>query len=105
MEYPQEGNDMALKFVNQARYLDSIEPEWIVIWLKAKGRVRRYYEKYRPPDDDEIDAVKMLCRTQSKPHILVQVIKVYEETGFIKKITHNYNESIHFYKLASDITK
>ncbi|KAE9528198.1 hypothetical protein AGLY_012620 [Aphis glycines] len=105
MEYPPEGNDMALKFVNQARYLDSIEPEWIVIWLKAKGRVRRYYKKYTTPDDDEIDAANMLCTTQSKLHILVPTIKVFEEAGFIKKITHNQNESIHFYKLASDITK
>lgn len=105
MEYPQEGNDIALKFINQARYLDSIEPEWIVIWLKAKGRVRRYYEKYKMPDDDEIDAVQMLCTTQSKPHILVQAIHVYEEVGFIKKITYKPDESNHFYKLASDITK
>lgn len=105
MEYPHEGNDMALKFANQARYLDSIEPEWIVIWLKAKGRVRRYYEKFRAPDDDEIDAVKMLSTTQSKLHILIQALQVYEEAGFIKKNANNRNESNHFYKLASDITK
>ncbi|CAH1724475.1 unnamed protein product [Aphis gossypii] len=105
MVYPQEGNDMALKFINQARYLDSTEPEWIIIWLRAKGRVRRYYEKYRTPDDDEIDAANMLCTTQSKLHILVQAIDVYEEAGFNKKVTNNHKESIRFYKLSSDITK
>lgn len=105
MEYPHEGNEMALKFVNQARCLDSIEPEWIVIWLKAKGRVRRYHEKFRTPDDDEIDAVKILSTTQSKLHILIQATHVYEEAGYIKKMTHDYNESNRFYKLASDITK
>lgn len=105
MEYPHEGNEMALKFVNQARCLDSIEPEWIVIWLKAKGRVRRYHEKFRTPDEDEIDAVKMLSTTQSKLHILIQATQVYEEAGYIKKMTHDYNESNRFYKLASDITK
>jgi len=66
MEYPPKGNDLALKYADQARTLHSTEPEWIIIWLKAKGRVRRYYEQYKMPDDDEIDAAEILCSTKTK---------------------------------------
>jgi len=105
MEYPPKGNDIALKFADRARTLDSTEPEWIIIWLKAKGRVRRYYEQYQMPEDDEIDAAKMLCSTKTNARPLIQASKLYMEAAFVNKIKNNKNESKKLYTLSCDITK
>lgn len=105
MEYPPKGNDIALKFADRARTLHSTEPEWIIIWLKAKGRVRRYYAQYAMPEDDEIDAAETLCSTKTKARLLIQASKLYMETAFINKLKNNQDESKKFYKLSYDITK
>jgi len=105
MEYPPKGNDIALKFADQARTFHSTEPEWIVIWLKAKGRVRRYYEQYTIPDNNEIDAAEILCSTKTKARLLIQASKVYMEAAFANKLKNNKEESNKYYKLSSDITK
>jgi len=105
MEYPPKGNDIALNFADQARTLHSTEPEWIIIWLKAKGRVRRYYQQYKMPEDDEIDAAEMLCSTKTKARLLIQASKVYMEAAFVNKLKNNKVESKQFYQLSSDITK
>lgn len=105
MEYPPKGNDIALKFADQARTFHSTEAEWIVIWLKAKGRVRRYYEQYTIPYDDEMDAAEILCSTKTKARLLIQASKVYMEAAFANKLKNNKEESNKYYKLSSDITK
>jgi len=105
MEYPPKGNDFALKFADRARTLDSTEPEWIIIWLKAKGRVRRYYEKFKMPGDDEIDAANMLCSTKTKARLLIQASNLYMEAAFVNKLKSNQCESNKLYKLSCDITK
>lgn len=103
MEYPPKGNDIALKFAEQARNLHSTEPEWIIIWLKAKGRVRRFYSSYKMPDDGEIDAAEILCTAKTKPRLLIRASKLYMEVAFIHKLNKNHQESKKFYKLSSDL--
>ncbi|XP_001946582.1 uncharacterized protein LOC100165115 [Acyrthosiphon pisum] len=105
MEYAPKGNDIALEFASRARNLYSAEHEWIIIWLKAKGRVRRYYQPYTMAGNDEMDAAKTLCSTTLKSHILIEVSQLYKETGFVYKMKNNYSESNKYYKLASDIAK
>ncbi|CAI6350792.1 unnamed protein product [Macrosiphum euphorbiae] len=105
MEYPPKGNDIALKFADRARTLHSTEPEWIIIWLKAKGRVRRYYEQYKMPGDDEIDAAEMLCSTKTKARLLIQASKLYMEAAFVNKLKNNKDESKRFYNLSYEITE
>lgn len=105
MEYPPKGNDIALKFADQARTLHSTEPEWIIIWLKAKGRVRRYYEQFKMPEDDEMNAAEMLCSTKTEARLLIQSSKLYMEAAFVNKLKNNQDESKRFFKLSSDIIK
>ncbi|XP_022179430.1 uncharacterized protein LOC111040046 isoform X1 [Myzus persicae] len=104
MEYPPKGNDIALKFADRARILHSTEPEWIIIWLKAKGRVRRYYSQFKMPEDDEMDGAEMLCSTKPNPRHLIQASKLYMEAAFVNKLKNNQVESKKFYKISSDLT-
>lgn len=104
MEYPPKGNDIALTFANEARNYHSTEPEWIVIWLKAKGRVRRYYFQFKMPDLDEFDAAETLSTTKTKPLLLIEASKLFMEAGFIHKLNKNQNESDKFYKISSELT-
>jgi len=104
MEYPPKGNDIGLAFADQARNLQSTEPEWIIIWLKAKGRVRRYHDKYQMPDKHEIEAAKMLCATKTaKSRSLIQASKLYLEVAFNHKRNNN-PLSRQFYQLSSDLS-
>jgi len=105
MEYPPKGNDTALKFADQAHAFHSTEPEWLVIWLKAKGRVRRYYEQYSIPDDDEMKAADILYSSKTNARLLIQASKVYMEAAFAYKLKYNKTKSIKYYTLSSDITK
>jgi len=105
MEYPPKGNDIALEFASRACNLNSTEHEWIIIWLKAKGRVRRYYHPFEMPDNDEMDAAEILYSTKPKSHLLIEATQIYKEAGFMSKKKKNYNESNKFYKLAFDITR
>lgn len=100
MVYAPKGNDIALKFADQARQLQSIEPEWTTVWLKAKGRVRRCYNKTQMPGEDEIDAAKMLSLTLSKSRFLIQASKMYMEIAFIYTINNNRAE----YKIHNEIS-
>lgn len=104
MEYPPKGNDIALKFADEARNYHTTEPEWIIIWLKAKGRVRRYYFQYKMPDIEEFNAAEILSTTKTKPRFLIQASKLFMEAGFIHKQNKNRNESNKFYKISSELT-
>lgn len=104
MEYPPIGNDIALKFANEARNLHSTEPEWIIIWLKAKGRVRRFYSQFKMPENDEVNAAEILCTTKTRPRFLVQASKLYMEVAFCHKLSNNREKSMEYYKLSSDLT-
>lgn len=104
MEYPPKGNEIALKFSEEARRLHSTKPEWIIIWLKAKGRVRRYYNPInKMPDKEEVDAAEMLSTSKTKPWHLVQASTIFMEMAFIYKFKNNYKESNKLYKLSSDL--
>lgn len=104
MEYSPKGNDIALRFANEACNLHSTESEWIVIWLKAKGRVRRYYTQYKMPEKDELDSAEMLCTTKTKPQLLIAATKVFIEMAFIYKLNRNQEKSNEYYKFSSDLT-
>lgn len=105
MEYPPNGNEFALKFANEARKLYSNEPQWIVIWLKAKGRVRRLYNVERSmPDNCEVEAADILCsQTNPKPIFLINACKIYHEIAIIYYIRNNKDKSQKYYKLGIDI--
>lgn len=100
MLYAPMGNCIALKFADQARNIQTDETEWKLVWLKAKGRVRRYYNKIQMPGEDEINAVKMLSLTQSKPWFLIQASKMYMEIAFIHSVNNNREE----YKIHNTIS-
>jgi len=104
MQYPLKGNYIALKFAEQAR-TSSTEPEWINIWLKAKGRVRRYSEPFKVPEDDEINAAKMICLTTTNSKHLIKVYQLYKEVGSVNRFINNDEESIKFFKLSSYTVK
>lgn len=103
MEYPPKGNDIALKFADEARYLNPTELEWVVVWLKAQGRVRRFYHQYQMVYDTEIEAAEMLSKAKTNPHLLYKASKPYMERGFYHKLNKNYEESMKFYRLSSNI--
>ncbi|KAL4141617.1 hypothetical protein QTP88_004228 [Uroleucon formosanum] len=105
MEYPQKGNDIALEFSSQACNLHPAEHEWIIIWLKAKGRVRRYYHPFEMPGIDEMDAVKMLCSTKLKPDILIEASRLYKEAAFVYRVNKNYSEANKLYNFSIDNIK
>lgn len=105
MEYPPKGNDIGLKFADHARNLNSIEPEWIVIWLKAKGRVRRFYAQFKMPDEHELEAAEMIYTAKTKPRLLIQASKLYMEVAFVHKINYDFVKSEKFYKFSSDLIK
>lgn len=104
MEYPPKGNDIALTFSVQARNLYSTELEWMIIWLKAKGRVRRYYDHLNiMPEKDEMDAADMLSTTKTNSRHLVQASIIFMETAFNYKLKKNSEQSNKYYKLSSDL--
>jgi len=104
MEYPPKGNDIALQFADQARNIHPTESEWIVIWLKAKGRVRRYYKQFQMPDVHEMNAAEILSASKTIPKHVVQASKLYMEAAFIHKLSSNWEESNKYYNLSSDLT-
>uniref|UniRef100_A0A2S2PAG1 Uncharacterized protein n=1 Tax=Schizaphis graminum TaxID=13262 RepID=A0A2S2PAG1_SCHGA len=105
LEYPPKGNCIALKFADQAQTHNSTEPEWILVWLRAKGRVRRYYEQFAMPENDEMDAAKILASAKTNAGLLIKASKVYLEAAFVNKLKNNREESNKYYKLSYDITK
>ncbi|XP_022178163.1 uncharacterized protein LOC111039142 [Myzus persicae] len=105
MEYSSKLNEIALICADEARTLHSTEPEWTFIWLKAKGRVRRFNEPYKMPGDDEIKAADLLCSKRTSPFFLIKSSQLYKEAGFINKLKNNYKESDKFFKLSSDMAK
>lgn len=105
IEYPPIGNDIALKLADQARKLCSTEPEWIVIWLLAKARVRRFFNRNKVPDESEIDAVDMLlCTKIQKSEHLIKAATIYSDVASYYSFHCNYEESNKYYKLAQDIS-
>lgn len=100
MEYPPKGNDIALKLAEEARILDSSEVEWTNIWLKAKGRVRRFYDEFKIPDSDEIYAADILC-TKTDPRLLLEAAELYINVAIIYK--QDEEKSKKYFKISSDI--
>jgi len=105
MEYPIKGNNIALEFINQAIANSTESAEWIVIWLKAKGRVRRYAEPFKIPGDDEIYAANKLRTTKYKPEHLAKASELFKEVGNAYKSINNQKESITFFKLSVKVTE
>lgn len=81
---------------------------WICIWLKAKGRKRRFDRKSTPPLRDEIEAANKLGSCKNNPELLLSASNVYREAGFIYKLNfspENIKESNKHYQLSIDLTK
>jgi len=103
MEYPPKGNDIALELADQARTL-STEHEWLLIWLKAKKRVRHRNEPYKMPGDDEMEAAERLLSTTS-PKFFIHAYQLYKEAGFVYEMQNNLKLSKKFYKLSFDVAR
>ncbi|XP_050432046.1 uncharacterized protein LOC126840397 isoform X2 [Adelges cooleyi] len=73
VEYPPIGNEISLELAEQARNLNPIEVEWVNIWLKAKGRVRRFYAQFAMPDKNELEAAEILSSATNNPHKAVEL--------------------------------
>lgn len=100
IEYPPKGNDIALKFAEQACNLDSTEPLWKVVWLKAKGRVRRYHNRFSMPELNELNAAKTLCSYKTRTQFLIQAAQIYSEAGNFCKFNKMGAEASQYYSLA-----
>lgn len=88
MEYVPNRDIIVLKFANEARNLYSKEPHWLVIWLKAKRRIRRYNDVEKSmPDKDEMEAACILSsQKNSKPQFLISPYKVYHDMVVFNRI-------------------
>jgi hypothetical protein len=107
LEYPPEGNIIALEFAESTRNFNDAELYWITIWLKAKGRKRRFYNKFTLPSRDELEGAKKLSSCEDNPELLLCASQVFCETGFILKKSgtpENYRDSNKYYKLSADLT-
>lgn len=103
MEYSPKGIDIALKFADEARNLDSIELDWVHIWLKAKGRARRFYDNSELPGNDEIKAAEMLCTANTNPQFLIHASKIYLELCRFYQIKSYRTESKKMYQVSLDL--
>ncbi|XP_050432047.1 uncharacterized protein LOC126840398 [Adelges cooleyi] len=103
MEYPPAGNKIALNFAESARNLNDNEVKWIDMWLKVKGRERRFDNKFTLPFREEFLAAEKLSTTLTDPELLIRASKLYEEAGFALKLSSNCLESDNYYKLASTL--
>lgn len=102
-EYSPKGNEIALKFSDEACNLNSTEPEYLAIWLKAKGRVRRYHHSFISiPDTDELNTAKLFCSYEI-PSLLIQASSIYSEAAYYYKYHHMQDKSNHYYQLSSNI--
>lgn len=105
MEYAPNGNAIALKLANEARKLYCNEPEWIIIWLKAAGRIRRFNSVGKSmPGKDEVEAADILCsQTNPKPKFLINACKIYHDMAIVYKIHNNKGKSQYYYTLGYDL--
>lgn len=105
MEYTPNGNIIALQLANEALNFYSNEPHWIVIWLKAKGRNRRFNNIGKlMPGRDEIEAADILSsQINPKPQFLINACKIYYEVAVFNRIIHNEEKSQIYFKLGSDL--
>lgn len=106
LEYPPGGNQIALELVECARSLNYTEVKWISIWLKAKGRKRRFDRALNLPSREELEAANKLSSYENA-YLLLRASDVYKDAGFILKISNlraNISESNNYYKLSIDLT-
>lgn len=106
MEYPCGDNKIALEFAETARNLNDTEIYWTCIWLKAKGRKRRFDKKFILPFRDELEAAKKLSTYEKNPEFLLYASNVYKEAASALKIrasSPNAKESNSYYKLSVDL--
>lgn len=103
MEYPPKGNEVGLNFANEALSLLPNETKWMIIWLKAKGRVRRFYNKSKTPDKDEIDTAETLSNMTTNCRSQIQAGNLFMEVASTLQLKPQYREeSDNYYKLSSD---
>lgn len=105
MEYPSGDNKIALEFAESAVNLNDTEVYWTSIWLKAKGRKRRFDKKFTLPFRDELEAAKKLSTYEENPQLLLNASNIFQEAGFVIKITSRKNkkESSTYYQLSFDL--
>ncbi|XP_050540156.1 uncharacterized protein LOC126904872 isoform X2 [Daktulosphaira vitifoliae] len=103
LEYSPTGNKIALELAEISRNLNDTEVRWIDMWLKAKGRVRRYEQKFTLPFREELKAAEKLSFYQKNPAALSRASKVYMEAGFVLKIQNKPHDSEKYYNLASNL--
>lgn len=105
MEYAPNGNVIALKLADEACNLYSKEPHWIVIWLKAKGRSRRFNNIGKSmPDRDEIEAADTLSsQINPKPQFLINACKIYHDVAFYNRIIKDKETSQMYFKLGYNL--
>lgn len=104
LEYSPKGYKLAIQSASVARNFHPTEYEWIAIWLKAKGQKRRYFNQFRMPEKDEIDAADILCTVKTNSSFLMQASLFYNEIAYFHKLINNGKESDQYYKLSSDLT-
>lgn len=103
MQYQPTGTDIGLKFANEARKLCPDEMEWTFIWLKAKGKYRRFYHKYKLPDDDELEMSRQMIKTKIEPRFLVLAARLHKEAASIYRNNFKRYDANYYYKIAADI--
>lgn len=102
-EYAPIGTVISLKFAEQAYNFQSTQPEWIITWLIAKGRVRRQNSQRNIPEQDEIDAARILSKTKSNPVFLLKATKIFISTAINYTIINKNNEADELYWTSSKL--
>ncbi|VVC43505.1 Hypothetical protein CINCED_3A010833 [Cinara cedri] len=90
LEYPYKGNKIALRLAEFARDFNSTENHWIIIWLIAKGRQRRFDRDRTLPFRDELEAAKKLCSFEDNPEFLLSASNVFLEAGLDYNMAKQY---------------
>ncbi|CAI6346034.1 unnamed protein product [Macrosiphum euphorbiae] len=92
MEYSPKGNDIALEFASRACNLYSAEHEWIIVWLKAKGRLASNIAKksVELAKDDTIQLCFILMACTENPKLLSKSII----DNLITKLTNVQNSCV-----------
>lgn len=103
MEYPPEGNNIALDLAKTARTLNGAEMYWKSIWLKAQGRKRKFDNKYSLVFKDELELADILSRGNN-PEIILRTAKIFLEAGFsFRTLSNEESLSLRYYGKVIDL--
>lgn len=95
MKYPFLSKNIAFLEADQAYRLNSTEPEWMQIWLTAKGLFNREYNIFEIHDDNELKIAENVLRISKSFWNLIAVsdvfLKVYEYTNDEQKKEKYFN--------------